>query len=67
MMLTAHSASPSTNDLDTVVFDWKSSAEDHYAGSAYLVHDADMYDLIREQIKEELRNHSEQDMKDHPI
>lgn len=67
MMMTAHSAKPSANDFDTVVFDWKNAAEDHYAGSAYLVHDADMYDLIREQIKKELRNHSEQDMKDHPI
>ncbi|MFJ4432736.1 hypothetical protein ACIPZG_17370 [Pseudomonas sp. NPDC089395] len=67
MMMTAHSAYPSSNDLETLVFSWKSSGDEQYAGSAYLVHDTDMYDTIRDRIKQELQNHSEQDMKDHPI
>lgn len=67
MMISAHSAKPSENDLDTVVFDWKSAGSDQYSGSASLVHDTDMYDLIRDRIKQELKNHSEKDLKDHPL
>lgn len=67
MVVSAHSANPSQNDLDTVVFDWKSCGDDQYSSSAYMVHDTDMYDLIRDQIKLKLKEHSEQDLKDHPI
>ncbi|MGE8306863.1 MULTISPECIES: hypothetical protein [Pseudomonas] len=36
MLVNAFSASPSENDLNTTVFEWKSSSKDRYCGSAVL-------------------------------
>lgn len=55
MLVNAFSASPSENDLDTVVFEWKSSSKDRYCGSAVLSFNQVVYtDEVRASIESKL-------------
>lgn len=55
MLVNAFSTSPAENDLQTVVFDWKSSSTDRYSGSAVLSFNEVVYtDEVRASIEQRL-------------
>ncbi|AVH36730.1 hypothetical protein AL532_10555 [Pseudomonas monteilii] len=55
MLVNAFSASPSENDLNTTVFEWKSSSKDRYCGSAVLALNEVVYtDQVRATIEQKL-------------
>lgn len=55
MLVNAFSASPGENDLNTTVFEWKSSSKDRYSGSAVLVFNEVVYtDQVRASIEQKL-------------
>lgn len=55
MLVNAFSASPSENDLETTVFEWKSSSKDRYCGSAVLSFNEIVYtDEVRASIEAKL-------------
>ncbi|MEG0246253.1 hypothetical protein D3C81_703610 [compost metagenome] len=57
MLVNAFSASPSENDLNTTVFEWKSASKDRYCGSAVLSFNEVVYnDAVRESIEQKLIN-----------
>ncbi|MCX2688905.1 hypothetical protein OO306_25585 [Pseudomonas sp. DCB_AW] len=55
MLVNAFSASPGENDLNTTVFEWKSSSKDRYCGSAVLSLNEVVYtDAVRASIEQKL-------------
>ena len=53
--MNAFSASPSENDLDTVVFEWKSSSAERYSGSVVLNFNEVVYtDAVRASVEGKL-------------
>jgi len=55
MLVNAFSASPGENDLNTTVFEWKSSSKDRYCGSAVLSFNEVVYtDAVRASIEQKL-------------
>ncbi|MFT0520415.1 hypothetical protein [Pseudomonas faucium] len=55
MLVNAFSASPSENDLDTVVFEWKSSSAERYSGSVVLNFNEVVYtDAVRASVEGKL-------------
>lgn len=55
MLVNAFSASPSENDLNTTVFEWKSSSKDRYCGSAVLSFNDVVYtDEVRASVEKRL-------------
>lgn len=55
MLVNAFSASPGENDLNTTVFEWKSSSKDRYCGSAVLSFNEVVYtDEVRAVIEKRL-------------
>ncbi|EJN38588.1 hypothetical protein PMI38_01912 [Pseudomonas sp. GM84] len=55
MLVNAFSASPSENDLNTVVFEWKSASKDRYCGSVVLSFNEAVYtDAVRASIEQKL-------------
>ncbi|HDS1818265.1 TPA: hypothetical protein QEM96_002923 [Pseudomonas putida] len=57
MLVNAFSASPSENDLNTTVFEWKSASKDRYCGSAVLSLNEVVYTAeVRSSIEKKLRD-----------
>lgn len=55
MIMTAMTANAAQRDLDTVAFEWSSSASEQYAGMAVLTFTSGLY--LRDKVEERIREH----------